>query len=901
MAAGSEVPQKLGMNVVSGTSVYQPQSIAVPQGAGALWAGVGDTALKAAGQLNQTAQMLQQSPLNPAVKAQMQEAQDRAQMGKDYIDFVRKNPSYFQGTVGEGPGGATAVAPITQSVQQQSGWNIGPGGGGGTEPPKKEEKKTQPTQEEKKSPQPPADLNSGLSQAAPDSISNALASTLVPSQGGSTAAATAGDGGMPNTGQPQSPDVVATPAQPPAPQPSSIWSPGRPAPLAPPAPGPAQPPAQPAQPPAQSQTPAAATQADQASMAQWRTQNEHPVMSSQDALGWMKNFDTGVKRATYLPMGGPGGSPAFAFHMDGGGINTVPVSQMAQRGAGPLIASQNTSQVISSTDQQQGQQQAANQPNISPPPPANLPPAAPAGPQMAQANQPNISPPPPANLPSGPPPAPTGPQVAQAQPQYPNISGPPPAPAPGAYNPAPYRQGIAQATADPQNLMAQEQPQSGVRSTEGTGTGAQPVPTSASDVAAMNEESKSPTLLPYWKEDAAGNRYKELPDPQHPFWQQRFYPMTGGFQTGAWGDAENMRKQALFEEYSGTGGVPTGNDDKGKPIILDKDTIDNLSPSEQEAWIQRARDYKLHTNALLPSSPDGVNLANNANAVQAAQRIYDKLQYMKQNHIPMHTISLQEIIRSKEAGWAEATKDNPIEQLPWNVLGDGRPRNVFADALNGDYQQLNAALAGVQGGKYQHTSGTPKDEEWGIPATDWTPAVGVPRTTNVSKVPEINSISSGDTVDEAIGHIKGVLDNATKDYKNAAEKIPTANTRLPDVDRKNMVALSKDGKGYIDDPANKITWDAEHKKATNEYGDIPIKINPWTTNWTTDKHWSNWPEGKAEPTASPSPTAKPANAPTPVPREVADAAPHPQTIDDFNKIPKGVWYVDKDGTYKPKR
>ena len=88
-------------------------------------------------------------------------------------------------------------------------------------------------------------------------------------------------------------------------------------------------------------------------------------------------------------MGGPGGSPAYAFHMKGGGQNIVPVSQMVQKGAGPLIAAQNTSQVISATDQQQQQQQLAqNQPNISPPPPANLPPAAPTGPQVAQGQPP---------------------------------------------------------------------------------------------------------------------------------------------------------------------------------------------------------------------------------------------------------------------------------------------------------------------------------------------------------------------------------------------------------------------------------------------------------------------------------------------------------------------------------
>jgi hypothetical protein len=865
MAAGPEVPQPgtIQYNTYTPVKGGDLGGSRLFGGAGQIWAGIGDTALKAARQFQDTAQMIQQSPLNPAVRSQMYEAQSRANLGRDYIDFVRKNPSYFRGTVGEGPGGATLTAPITQPVAQQEAEGIDYSGGKTEKKEEKEEKKPQQKEEEeKKAPLPSKDLNSGLSQVQPDSINAALASTLVPSQGGSTAASTAGDGGMPNTGQPQDPDVVATPAQPVAPQPSSIWSPGRPAPLAPPAPG-APPPAQ--QPPPQGQSPAAATMADKASMAQWQAQNAHPVMSSQDALSWMKNQTTLAQDATYLPMGGPGGAPAFAFHMKGGGMNTVPVSQMVSKGAGPLVAAQNTSQVISSTDAAQQQQQ-----------------------QQAAQNQPNISPPPPANLPPGPPAAPTGPQVAQAQPQYPNISPPAPPPAPGAYDPTPYRQGIAQAIAtNPQGLMAQEHPQAGVRSTEGTGTGAQPVATSAADVAAMNEESKSPTLLPYWKADAAGNRYKELPDPQHPFWQQRFYPLTGGFQTGAWGDAENMRKQALFEEYAGTGGVPTGVDAKGNKIILDKDTIDRLTPAEQEAWIEHARDYKLHTNALLPSSPDGINLANNANAVQAAQRILDKLQWMKDKGIPISVISQDEIIRSQEAGYSAAA-NNPIEKGLWNAVsggfpgGEAQPQNGFVDALNGDYVNLNNYLTQVKGGTYEHAAGTPKAEVWGIPATDWTPPGGIPKSTNVSKgITALNRIGSGDTIDQAIAHAKEVLDNTKKDYKNAADSIPTANTRLPEVDRKNMVDLEH--RGYIGDSSN-LMRDSQGKLA-NPYGPIPYKPNPWLAHWEMLGN-----DGKPIQSTTASATSSASPSPTPMVRVQT-----PQDVEDFKKkYGKGVPFMGRD-------
>jgi hypothetical protein len=172
-------------------------------------------------------------------------------------------------------------------------------------------------------------------------------------------------------------------------------------------------------------------------MQKWQNQSMGQPMTSQDALAWAKGQSTLNQDATYLPMGGPNGAPAFAFHVKGGGMNIVPVSQMVQRGAGPLVASQNTSQVISQADQQQqagaqGQPPAPQGDQGQPPPQiAQGPPAAPVGPLPGQ------------------------PQVAQAQPQYPNISGPPPAPIPGAYNPAPYRQAIAQAIANPRNLMAQ--------------------------------------------------------------------------------------------------------------------------------------------------------------------------------------------------------------------------------------------------------------------------------------------------------------------------------------------------------------------------------------------------------------------------------------------------------------
>jgi hypothetical protein len=872
MAAGSEVPQK---GVLQATG-YQPVETRLNPpmqlpGTGELWANVGKTAMNA---VQQAGQMLQASPLNPVVKEQMTESIARSKLGEAAMAHAMANPNWAYGTTAESPSGASMTAPITQPVAQQVGQGIDYSG------QSKKEEQPKPKEEQPKpkvTPPPPANLNSGMTQATPavqSDLTAALASTLVPSQGGSTAAATAGDGGMPNTGQPQSSDIVATPAAPPG---GSIWSPMRPAPAAPPAPN--QPPPQPA---AQSQTPAAATQGDQAAMAKWQAQNAHPVMSSQDALGWMKNQTTLAQDATYLPMGGPDGSPAYAFHMKGGGQNIVPVSQMIQKGAGPMVAAQNTSAVLSATDQQAQQQQ--NAPNLSPPPPANLP-------QYA-----NIS---------GPPPAPTGPQVAQGQLPAPQDQTQPPA-APGAYNAAAYQ--MPQGPTVSQNGQVNPALMAG-----GDNQQAQQAAREAGKANASPQQLEADANLPPanriydWQTETDDqgkvHQFTEFPDTEgRPFVTRRYYKgdLTG-FQPGAYG-TENREKEQIYDEMVGTKGVPIPKDENGQPIKFDASTIAAFSPEQRNVWLKYIRDYNLHPNAPLATSSEGINLSNAANAVKDATRIRDKILYLQAHNIPMSTISQAEIIRSQEAGYSAAST-NPVEKALWNAVsggfpgGEAQPQNNFVDELNGDYEKLNDHLAHVQGGTYEHTAGTPKGEVWGIPATDWTPAGGIPKTTNVSKIPALNRIGSGDTYEQAIAHVQEVLDNAKKDYKNAADKLYPANFRPPDVDLKNLSDLADPKKGYIDDPTNKM-WDAKHQKMVNPYGAIPNRPNPLLSHWDMLGD-----DGKPQqPTASTTPGQPGAKAsPTPVSREIYDAAPHPKTVDDFNKIPKGTWYVDGDGQYKPKK
>ena len=497
MAAGSEVPTHGPLNIGYGfsPSVYQPQSIAVPQGAGALWAGVGKTALDAGAAIQSAAQALQQSPVNPMVRAQQMAQKRASEEGIKSADWRNSLPNNFGQlfTTTDAAGNASTIAPgqiqdATTLANLQAAMKVGAGGGntghgeapavnketartGGdgskssTEGDESFEGKEYPAGSQPSGGQPaqqPKTLTPPTleQQAHPGSV---LRNTGDAVDSAGLMASTDDTGTGNYMLAPHGPDPAVERqsaadyrAQYAAQHPSgSIWSPGRPTPLAPPAPGPA--PAQPTTPdmsqqlsqaaPAQPSTPGTvpgslSDQFAQQQTQQWQNQNATQPLTADDAMKYMKTKTTLVQDATFLPHGGPNGAPAYAFHMKGGGVNTVPVSQMAQDGAGPTIAAQNTSMVLSASDRLKQQQQNAlaappdqtqqappqappqTPPNISPPPPANLP------------QQPSISPPPPANLPTPPnisPPPPAN------LPQQPNISPPPPAnlPPPAPTGPLP--------------------------------------------------------------------------------------------------------------------------------------------------------------------------------------------------------------------------------------------------------------------------------------------------------------------------------------------------------------------------------------------------------------------------------------------------------------------------------
>src|SRR5260221_3330810 len=665
--------------------------------------------------------------------------------------------------------------------------------------------------------------------------------------------------------QTQAPQV----AQPQA-QGGSIWSPPRPAPAAPPAPD--QPPQQPAQQQqmqptgdVSGQQPRPSPVGDQL-MAQWQNQNAHPPAPASEVLKFAKaNFDTRAQDVTYLPHGGPplkpgvGGKPAYGIHMKGGGMNIVPVSQLVQNGFAPNIAGNNTSLTLSGADR------AGKQGQDTQPPPKMQPTENVGAQKIPQPAKSKMQPPPQMQPPGAPPPAPTtgGAQFAggtqpaiQMQPtgavggQVPGQPPPPAAPgglsevratdAAGNVNPA-----LMAGGSDEQALAASR----AADDAKAINAATQDVKTSPDAVAKMEADDPNATHPTYhWKPDENGKQYTALPDPNHPFYEQRYYKGSLiGFQSGPW-NAENLRKQQLLDEYGGPSGVPIP-----PGVTINYDAIKGSTPEQQDLWLKHARNYRLHPDAPLSTSDEGKGLINAANAVRDAQRIRDKILWMKQNNIPMSAISQSELIRSQEAGWAGGA-NNPVEGALWKVASHAGPKNDFADELRGDYNNLNDHLAHTPGGYYEKTAATPQPEEWGTPQLGPVPPLGFPKTTNLSTIPTLNSMGQGDNYDQPVTHIQEVLAHDKADYKNNAEKLGPGKNRMPDLDLKNLSDLADPKKGYIDDPTNKM-WDKNHQTMVNGYGPVVYRDNPWLDNVFTK--WTSV-GGKSEANASPTPSATPA-------------------------------------------
>jgi hypothetical protein len=685
---------------------YKPQAVNVPSDAGRLWAQVGDTAMKAS-------QMLQNSPLNPTVRAQMQEALDRAKVGSQISQYAMAHPKWRRAIGSEGPGGASLAAPATLPVSQVTNWDLDQDedddkdkgkdkGNPPKSPPPAPTQPTQPTQPADKEAKPKSHQEEMGQVSYPGNTQIAQTSNVNPNLAASTNnaflinrmmqerqaagldASSAAPQGTPSnltflnpaTGNVEprmfTPPSTAPPQQAAAPMtPSPGMFAGRV--TTPPAAAPSAPPqtSQPgnmllqgAQP--SNQTPGSAisqiTQQPGVALANWQNQNIHPVVAPKQVLDAVRtNVTTQAQDATYLPNGGVNGEPAWTIHMKGGGQSTISASQLAASPWGKaLMAGHNTSEVM----------EAQNPPETgSQPQPGQPPTPMPSG---TGAGAPQGSPAPPA--PAGPPtPMPSGTGMGAPQ-------GPPPAPGPQAYNPAPYQQMVATAMAQPGNLMAQEGPQAGVRPTDAGGPASEAppqrtqaeasrataapqtvqVPTPPEQVTELNADADAKTSRRVWQTDPTdvtkgAVRFTRKQSPRAGFYEQRYYRGSPGWEDGLW-TPENVKRQEALETYgSANSGIP-------RSEVLDKGQVEAMSMPEVDALLAKAVWWKTHN---LPMNQEDQNRLNaESNASKAYQTLLDMSKWVQENKGNPKDFTNDSILKAFEA----ANRDGIMTQQEGNEL-----------------------------------------------------------------------------------------------------------------------------------------------------------------------------------------------------------------------------------------
>lgn len=883
-------------------------------GSGQIWAGIGKTALDAAAQLNDTSKMIQASPLNPNVRAQQEYQGEQADAAADHIEWLQAQGRAGQMVMGSDPSGLTtspagkldvdpmirmalrsapakpsttktttsnngsdntAAAPKPKTVTEQpyEGYSASSATIGAAPPAPSDSTTTQPSK--------PKTHTTGdeLTDDRGTSTDNDfLLRRMIQERGGSGAAQQGTPASMtflnPATGN----------VEPLQTGPPSVFA-AKPAAPAPAAPDQTQ--------PAQGGSPAAATQADQVAMQQWQNQNAHPVMSSQDALGWMKNQTTLAQDATYLPMGGPGGAPAFAFHMKGGGQNIVPVSQMVQKGAGPLIAAQNTSQILSATDQQQAGPGAQGQP--------------PAPQDQTQVPTPPNSPPPPANLP---PPAPTGPPQAQAQQQYPNISPPAPPSAPGGYNAASYRmpQGpTITATGDVNpSLMAGD--------TSGQPAAAAPIPQidptdfnqnvkgySKADLAKMKSDPVvSDDYGGYqWRQDRQdGVKYAWLTDPDSPFRELRW---KAGLDT--WKSTLKENGGLMQQVQAARDKVPLLHG------MLSDTQIANMSEEDLKDTLAAA--VRLSTTGGDASDQNSLHIRGTINQSQSLARTISMLEAAKKEGIDPRLFSGGAQRSSEEAAKRGETLPAQGEEYP---LADMENQSAFnlanAGAVPGIYWDLGwAATHGSQanltrgqvspladklkselkyfGEQMQQTplinittepKGAPGEVKLGGGYQGFGGSASVKLPTDESTLKDINRISQGTNIDDMIAGAKALKLKVDNDIVDSTDRATRMNYRTPPQFKSAAQAI-KDGKNiednenqFVDKNGNPVMPD-HYKYPPGRASKIPIGTGTEPNTQVEDemkRFYGDRPRPATAATAStstagPSPTPSPTPGPTPTP------------------------------------
>ena len=340
--AGISVPQFV-------PSIYHPGTVNVPTEAGSLLARIGQTALEAGRQI-------EASPLNPAVRSQMnyqiasnlagiQHFKDLQSSGLGLLT-TSTTPSGTTTSPLLGVTDPTLGTLISKIIMQQTGTKAedqttktdgkatGTTDGQGTKeaPPKKP-----PTTEEQASAVQPTSRSLFASNST--TKPPAAPGFQGPSQAETTAAIAEAPTRTASADQGVPVDYQRGPQGPVAPQPQAE-------------PGGIM--DQYAQGYAQGQE-----YKRQQDLTNWQNTTQTEPMTADDAMKYIRRKTTLAQDATYLPHGGPNNEPAFAFHMKGGGINTIPLSQMVKDGAGPTVAAQNTSAVLSQSDRLKQQQQNA--------------------------------------------------------------------------------------------------------------------------------------------------------------------------------------------------------------------------------------------------------------------------------------------------------------------------------------------------------------------------------------------------------------------------------------------------------------------------------------------------------------------------------------------------------------
>jgi hypothetical protein len=766
---------------------YRATPVNVPSEAGALWAQVGKTALAAADQFGDT---LAKSPLNPAVKEQMNYAINNYKLGETQNDYIRSLGPWGHLLVQTGPQGPTTISPgqitdptMAARILQRMGIGITPNP---PPAPGPQDKKTDTT-----TTTPPQTVPetggqgysaswgaSAAERAAPSTATKPKTTQptttnpgdlLVPGSastdndfllrkmmedrqaaglGGSQAAPQGTPPGMtftnPATGnvEPlQTPSVFASRAA---------------------APAPAAPTGQPQQPQPVSQTPAAATQSDQAAMQQWQEQNAHPVMSSQDALAWMKSQTTLAQDATYLPNGGPNGSPAYAFHMKGGGINTVPVTQMIQRGAGPVVAAQNTSAVLSKSDQLSGQR-----PGVTPMP-SGTGAGAPQGPPTAA------------------PAAPAGPQIAQQPSQ-----GPPSAP--GAYDPTAYQmpQGptVTQTGAVNPALMAggtNEQAAAAAKPAAPPGFDAPAPDLQGADQSALRTYSMEelakmdadPTVgnivgLPFRQDRHDGRVYAVQRSPSSTLNEMRWYWGSQGFQDGPM-DESTMRQTVRNLRDHNVPGFGKYTDEYTRTMpVQDLIAAVNLGNS----YLATGGD---------PQGTTANHIKGTTQQAQSITRMIDALEAAKKAGINPKEYSQLRVDQSRAAAERDAIMPddirNPADILrgiqarihDWNA--DGGPVRPLADELSREAQYFGTQMGQTPGITYT-AEGRPENK--GTTVTVAGVPIHLPGNIDTSPLDQINRIFASQPHDDVIKGLKEVRKKLYDDINSSTDLATRLNFRTP--------------------------------------------------------------------------------------------------------------------------